>query len=768
MSRVPLGFAACLAVLFAPGVAAGRPVVGGAVPLSILSLPSAANVPDAEICPSAGGFDGTGNAAALRDALREQDRALPSWMFDIVVAKQAVLVCDPDAARAERFLPALSGDVAQANRDWAWFGLRGLQLSPTDGQPAGLRVGDQVQLPAGGPKTAVDLSVAAGEGVRSTRVPAGATPVRIQISGPSATPIAEVTRADGSVWRWSVGPVRAVRLTTKVRPLRRDHVLVSGSTTPGALVHLATKRSRTVIADEHGRFSVDLKLPKKRSTLVVAAIDRPSRTQAVRNCTVRWDAARNAHRSATCRTNVKHERIGDVSGTRSGQPSRRWRSTPAMAQRLTAVPKGSLAETALTVAGAGRSWSSWVEPAAGDLNGDGRPDFTIFDPGRQGSSIRLSRGSGWVTVRVDRSSSSLTTYPDLTGDGRAEIEGDGQAIITDAFGGAAPPTKLDLSKQRQMSPTDLVPPSVHTDPLAVDSSMFTWFRPIGTLPDVTGDGRREIVSGQGLPMVVASDDLRPGVRMNAANVTEVSTLGDLQFPQALAPGEGPHLVVSDETIEWESARDWPEFIARGGTLTSVGPVDRAQSPAETRPFEIAEFDARGQRSGVRTFTASGVTQLLDVDPSSGEVLVRLLASKPCRYGVVTRGKRAICPERILRIDRSGTIAATIAVSRTADAPFAAFVADGSDPDTALEVVVSSSETYGATPCLIGSSQRGTIDSATAPVLATGGKPISRLHGLKVVVLENGSRWLTATRSRNFDFDIRSEPPPDDIVVLQPR
>lgn len=776
MSRATLVLAALFAAFIPPSPAEARPVVAGAVPLSILGLPTPAGLPDAALCPSAAGFEGTGNAAGLRAALHKGERALPSWMFGILVSKHAVLVCDPDAARAQRFIPALTGEVAAANRDWAWFGLRGLQLNPTDGLPAGLRVGDRVELPAGGPKTAVDLAVAAGAGVRATRVPPGAPPVRIEISGTASAPLATVTRADGSVWRWDVAPIQAVPLKAKVRSLRRDHVTVRGTTTPGALVHLSTKRSRTVVAGADGRFTAELKLPRKPSTLVIATIDRPSRTQKVLGCTVRWDAARRAHRARACRATVQHDRVGSAAARASAAtPSA---SRPSLTRRAardpravpaTATAKPALADTEVTHAFTLEGPDATADPA-GDLNGDGRPDFVVIGFGEGSATIlRVSTGTSWATVAVKRAGGTVfETYPDLTGDGRDELLADGGAIVTDAFTAPTLPKEIDLSERRRPSSADLVPPKLDpsTDPFDVDFSWLAWISPIGTVPDATGDGRPEIVLGDGTPMVIASDDLRPGVQMNAATVTPVTTLGDLKLPDAFAPSEGPQLVMADEQIEWEEAREFPSTVAIGGKFTMLTPVDRARSPKEAQPVEIYEVDARGGRSAVRRFNTDGVPQLLDVDPATGDALVRLLAPKPCRVSLSVRRTHAGCPERILRVDGSGQIETTISLRRGSSAPIAAFAPDGSDADQRLEVAVSTGGLSTDLPRLVRSTQPGAAKFDRLPVFAAAGKPIDTIVDFTSMVLPNGSRWLMSIESQWFGkFE---EPPPPRVLLVRPR
>src|SRR5690349_9424653 len=106
--RGALLLTATLLVTTAPAQA--RPVVPGAVPLTILGPGAPTPVPDAALCPAAAGFDGTAGAPDLRKLLRGGRTEMQLWAIGASVAKQAVLVCDPDAARAQQFIGPLSGE----------------------------------------------------------------------------------------------------------------------------------------------------------------------------------------------------------------------------------------------------------------------------------------------------------------------------------------------------------------------------------------------------------------------------------------------------------------------------------------------------------------------------------------------------------------------------------------------------------------------------------------------------------------------------------
>ncbi len=206
--------------------------------------------------------------------------------------------------------------------------------------------------------------------------------------------------------------------------------------------------------------------------------------------------------------------------------------------------------------------------AGGDVNGDGLPD---------GVSTRLGKTNHPAPLRIPRrlalgaAHGGGSVLPDLDGDGRGELINAGSSVIvTDALTGTGRPNAIDLGSRRQPRARDLVLPDGN------DTSLLSG-PPTGTVPDVTGDGRPELIVDADALGVLPSEALPYGRKAQIAEI----------FPSgAVSPRELERAFDADEDVR-SSRLAWTVDRQR---LFSISPRDRRAVDATPRPIDLDERD----------------------------------------------------------------------------------------------------------------------------------------------------------------------------------
>ncbi len=758
------------------------PVTPAVTPLGIYApeLPAS--------CPIPSDVDGTALTRELIKSSRENRRSSLGVEHLSSVFPQAVLtVCDPQVAAARGVIGAITGETSiPAIGDVVAPGARAVRSEGNDIATSAAMAGDRFVLPLLGPGSVLDLTVRTVGGARTIRLGPLGEPraIAVSVEGSVTAPVAVVEREGAEPTRTAVAPVSAVAIRLRHR-FRGRTLLISGSAAPGTAVDATTSGDRYVaasaVSDARHRLAT-LKLgplAKDDRKVTITALNFQRRTVTVLQCRVRWNKARRAPDRVRCETDPTgaSATTTPVDGTPARRASQVQRPRPAKrthlnAQRLrtravtaAALPTVPATTTAMWTTSDGYGHAGL---AAGDLNGDGRPDGTVLT-NRGAAEFLLSSPASWSRVGVSPAKPDdgtlPVTLPDLTGDGRGELLGAGDTIVTDAFASPARPTTIDLSARRPASASDLN--------LNVPYGAEGPFGTGGPKPvaDVTADGRPEIViEGTFGAQTYASQDLGPRSRPTFTELFPLAT----QAYHALenAPGTpGAGETYAQNGPSWQPH---PAELNRPTAVTGAGvavfePVDLRASPLTPRQLDLRILDARGAVLTTRRFTAAGIPRLVDFDTESGDALISL--DNP-RGGVCTDERPKLparCDDGLVRVGADGMILQTVTIPRSGRYLFGAFVPDGPDADTALDVVlwffefalsdptneVPSVAGEAGTLPLLASSQQGQVALPALPVLADGGAPMQTQYAYSVV-LPNGSRWLAAELQ-----------PPDDPYATRP-
>lgn len=755
LARISL--TAALVVAWGAGSAAAKPVVPGASPLWIDG--------DGEelisTCPQAAAVDGRQPLRVVNSIRSEFARGL-AFVYLLSSPPPIVHWCDPEAVAARRFAPPITGELATETTDGVFWGQRYLSGEPVDGRPDGLRVGDSLSFPAGSPSTVLDLAVATGStGTRTLRIPpAPSAPARLRVEGDAGAPTVVVTGLDGTERRVPVDPVPAARFGAQMQ--RRGGTVSMRVTAPPQTIVLVTGLGDPPVQllGRSGTRTFSRRTATDRRVRVeVYLVDLLGRREFVRRCTL---AARA--RRASCPAKPR-----SVAGLRDTPlPGRFDRAQASRAAAAMQPALGGWAARALrradapvaqgTVTPVGRNRNGFETLAPGDLNGDDIPDFVRLLPSGEGfdAGLRVSAGGGrWqnVTVRGAAFSDRLV-LPDLDGDGRAELTTDDGVIVTDAFA-AGTPKRIDLGRRRKLSPRDLVPPP-ETGLNAF--SFATLSAPIGAAADATGDGRPELVIGDGPAVVMPSEAYPPGREALLARVWPI-------FDWKLADWDEQELSRGSSDTVFQEAKSTLAPLVIGGRLYSASPRNRRAVSATPQTIDLIERRADGTIASSRSFLAAGWPKLIDVDPASGDALVLLVGSKACSSRTFRlNGCRAV----LLRVAGSGAITSEISIIRDADsAGGAAFTNDGPDPDTGLEAIIATGDGLNPAPLRLWPSTRtGATPVDGLPVLSLGPtRQADSATALEHVVLPNGSRWVSTLTSPTVDSD--SEPIIQETLLLGP-
>lgn len=529
--------------------------------------------------------------------------------------------------------------------------------------------------------------------------------------------------------------------------------------------------SSAAVIGDRGRATLRLRVRRTPTDLVAIAYTPTTRAAWVSSCTARRG---KPVRCGTVKrkldalvTSLLDAEFSEVRAARAAiapvvdRPAVRARITAApVLRQAVAARAASLAPATITRVdrfAAGRSGEFWL--SRGDLNGDGRPDALTAQYGG-GSHLRVSQPDGtWRTVRL-KGHGALAG--DLDGDGRDELVTErGDALITDAFSATAVPSLIDLSRSRQPRPRDLVPGQDELDLSALSSI------PDAAVTDTSGDGRPELVLGDGPLAVLPSEAFPYGRAAHRAVV----------LPSALVqPGELDEIFdeSSDSAESWQ--RDAISWAADAGQLFTVSPRDRRNVDATPRPIDLDELDvATGAVRARRTVTAAGWPSLADLDARTGEALVVVEAGRGCAelgdfpIEPPLASAAASCQAQVLRIDRSGRVLATITTRRRPDQGVGAvFAPDGSDPDTAAEVLVSLTGYLNPGELALASSgTTGTVRLSRLPRIDLGGARRDDLVGeLRVAVMPNGARWPAIATVPVSDDERRD--PGAELLLVQPK
>lgn len=792
--RLALVAASLLAV---PSTASATTLIPSATPLSIaapgVSMP----------CPTPSDLDGTALVASVRDGLAAKHPIDARTAAQVLrVPQTAVAVCDPVAAAEHRFVGAIRGETAASlPTDFAWPGQRGVADVVSPSALPALRPGDHVTFPPLGATSTVDVAVATTGGAREVHVtPTASAPVALRVEGTLSAPTVVVDHGAGEVSRITVAPVQAHALRLRAQLVGRD-LRFSGSAGPHALaVAFSTAKSRYEngsillprairVAAGSGRFS-GLTLERvKRTTKKISVLtaDLAARTQTFQTCALTWPSKGSRPSAVRCKPASR----GDLS---PAEESDRFLDPFGVAARPASTPHVVSAAPARPYATAARAVAPVTAPAvltplrastkafgtfaltAGDLNRDGRPDAFVSDD-QNSLSLLVSSGATWTAIPVKGApNTAYSSYPDLTGDGAAELQ-TSDGVLTDAFAGPTLPTGVNLGAAPTRFNPGLIRVDLDTNTSVLSELVFS--EPSGSVPDVTGDGRPEIVFGAGAryPVVVSSVDYRPGATVTFAKVHSLvveHTLSRITF------------TTEDDTPESEAL--YKELgvpsVTVGGTLAVATPLDRRTPASQARRILVQTLDALGDARTTRSFVARGVPQLFDYDPASGDALVMMWQPGTC---LASKG----CADALLRVAADGTVESTVTIPRlptptarelrrgahTSPVAEAAFVKDGPDADDSPDVALWGVATGFSLPPfpptgpldgsvigLLASTASGPHPIDSVPLLASAGKVVRPVSPISHVVLPDGSRWLGASVWRGQkSFDERAV----NVLIGQP-
>jgi hypothetical protein len=765
-------------------IAQAVPVVPGATPLSMTELR------DPVGCPSLADLDGTNTVAQM-------SRKNGS-LYNTRLPHTAIAVCDPDLVRAHRFLGPITGTAkASLSYDITYFGLRALGAPERESGYVALHPGDQLQLPIVGPAANIDVTVATPGGARTVRVAAaGARPTAVRVVGPDATPTLFVDRDSAASTQVAVPPVIPVPFVLKPRYHGRT-LEFGGRASPGSAIttyplDTSFAFDDAVVGADGKLRSLTLKLNTRSRWVTVIRQNVRDRTTDVQGCRVRWQHGRDVIKSVRCSARTasltaEASGVNDVTVTAAPKPTPVTAATPkaSLSGRLAAnaaaagkprPPKLATVPATTTTLKRTSDLLQWFD-LAGDVNGDGLPDASLyewdFNPRHDQDSLLVSQPGGWRQVPVNQAADGQwELLPDLNGDGRAELRlGYDSGVATDLLAGPTP-SVLNLPKSRPAAPSDLY--ALYDDSTVAhqdQSWAVTPEGPIDAVDDVTGDGRPEVVLGGPAAIITASQDLTGATHRKLALIaplrvdalqTRSGSTGDYAAPES-----------ADERPSITAARDARQVtsVTNGHTLVVARAAAEGHRPLVARPITISEQDALGRVLRSTSFTDLGVPKLVDYDGQTGEALLIMRYPGECPH-------KQSCSDRIIRVSASGVTLSTISFPRIEffNAK-AAFTPDGPDADDQLDEAVwfdrgSVSGPTAAprwpgdrgTVAILTSTTTGTVPLTALPVLGKNGVPLQSMIDLSHAVLPNGTRWLGG----GFQTSLKNSADQDSALVAQAR
>lgn len=750
-----IGGLACTAAL--PAFAQAKPIVPRTAPLVVTGAGLGA-----ARCPSTAEVDGSRLVTLARES--QSDRRFPwgsmtPFFYLTVAATPAVVLCDPARVATGRPLGPIGGSTtATLSADLATGGTRAIGAPPEAVSDSALHVGDRVTLPAAGPGAVLDVFVRTPGGARLVRVgplgPRGATAA--SVGGTKAVPELIVERTEGEPTRHAVPTRRVTTPAVRARVKGRDLVL-AGSAWPSSVATLVSGEAITAerVVTGGGRFALaPMRLARKTETVQLLITDYPRRTSVTVRCAVRWDAQRRRHRAPRCRLHA--------SATRAVVPASRHHHTkvaPAQASaaanaaarlRARAAP---LPTTPAAVTEVAATALTGVPELANDLDGNGLPELYIdtFDEKARDRLYFPRKGEPTVRVSLRRDAELFEDLffapapwtPDLDGDGRGEVLAGSGVLVTDAFAKGLPST-LDLRRLRPTSARDL-DLGIASDGLL--SSLATVTEPLGSVSDVTGDGRREPVLGTtGISAIFSSEAIAYNRRSRLALTTPLAWPDDTTLDDVYEAPELSQAAFGTDPVR--QAKADAGALVRAGRLITLMPTDPVAKRHTARTFVVRSTDASGNVIELATVAATAAPRLVDHDPASGDSLIVLYAPGACE-------KERECSDRVVRVGAGGQVRAEFTLRR--DRIFeVTFAPDGPDSDDAVDIAAwfggGTMWTRGRAPSwlkgrdgtisIFPSTLTGTVDPLGQPVLASaGGAPLRSVHRIESVALDDGARWL---------------------------
>jgi hypothetical protein len=717
-------------------------------------------------CPSAGAASGEGAIEAVRSTKGNDARSLlilTTMLADAVAPAPIVGACDRPAAAARRFLGPITGSSGQGVNDIAYFGQRG--LIGTDGDDgAALRPGDELVMPGGTTDASLDLRVAAGDASSVVRVSdGGPLPTRLQITGTIAAPSISVTAAEGAQRTIAISPPASAKQTIRLRRDRRK-LRATFTAAPGTLLVLASPTDAASRIASTRAVTLAIKVPRRRTDdVIVAAYDPRTRALTHRACGL--TKARRFACGATLHG------LGSFAQTAFADPeidrSAAEPLTPlARAASARSAPKARFIPASVTRIATDRHNRDELSPLVGDVNGDGRPDgWVTTSGGSDGDLLVSSAPGGWTRVHVKGVQlgpfADAPAVQDLTGDGRADLVAGGGVLVTDALSGSGLPRSINLSGSTVAGRLDLVHPNV--GPFEDAGS-----GPQAGLPDITGDGRPELVVGNG-PLTIYPSSAYPLGR--AATHAGVRPLRPVE-PGADLDAALTAFLGGDPFDGHFAPQRSASYLVSGGRLFTVDPVDRSKvSRTSSQPITLSERRADGSVIAARRFTAAGWPKLLDVDPVTGDALVHLVRPGSCPKRPVYPGapfRERICRERLVRIAADGTLLAAVTFAIAQDDPvYAVFSNDGADADSRPEALIAFGGGMNPGPLhVLSSAAAGNQALDGLPLLDLGGKRRDDdIRSLTAVTSASGTRQTLAVTSPVSTPD---ENPSGELIIVAVR
>ncbi|MBO9533825.1 MAG: hypothetical protein J7513_12720 [Solirubrobacteraceae bacterium] len=680
------------------------PAAAAAAPTPFQAIEPLSVFPDTE-APACGAIDDLAGPF-IKAAGNDLEYGQYAAVFALLLPRPVVAVCDP--ARRAAGLPGLgiSGTLLDARplADSVGFGYRQLSapvlndesddvdIAPLRG--GGLAAGDALTIPAADSASVLDVAVLAGNGTRTVRFEGwgdGTSTSRLSVAADATGRTAILERADG------VRVERRVELVAEPTPTitatkrgRRVDVRVAGL--PAGIAwaelgdHEATPSGDRVADSALFRFA---KVRTGRWTFELNWGDTTTRRFLIYHCSLRVGAT--AVKVGRCTRTTRADgaawdarpRTLAAKALRLGGRLAMPASTRSPAQKTLPRPLATAAAATprLRVA-VKRTGVRWSAAPIGDLNGDGRAEFSD-------GTLWLSGPS--TSTRASRSVIAPIHLPgDLDGDGRSEL------LLADGFlaysagpwvAGGVPPAKVGARvAQLRMGGVQDSPSGAGPDA-------------VGPLDDITGDGRPELALVRGgAALVIASQAATAGASHAVPEVAFAAT----DFDDAEPDGETSASPVVDSD---------PPPLAVGGGLYRLRFDRRATRLSDRSLVAVERRNARGVIEWeTPAFTVPGSPRLADRDPSSGDLLV-LSTAAGCISDTIVPGQ---CFTWAYRLRPDGTVRSATKLDEDDGTREPLFGPDGPDADTLPELFLPTTPVS-----IMPSVATGIIGGGHLPVLVTG-------------------------------------------------
>lgn len=695
----------------AAGLTGGSPAHGAAPAVG----PTPLGFVDGTTCPRAEEVSRLADEQAFATALRNAKGGPEARSFagtmglyaGVSSPSAAVAVCDPAAAGSGAPVGHFGGNLlGRSGRDAVNSGLRAL-VAPPGEDGSSLTVGDRIALPELGAAATLDVAVHLGAGVAHARIgPFPSAPVLLVLEPHPQGALLRIDLRDGAAIRQVVQAPRLVRPTLRVQG-RGARLVVRGRAQPGSMIAIDHPRGdgrdevfltgfdAVGAAAANGRFAVrTARLAVGQRLATIDSVSLSTGSGASWRCRLRWRGERiAATRCGAARAQHAHlvTAIGDTRAVQA-RPAPR----PLGAGRRAARQAGAAAR----VTTIGRVPSAATPELSGDVSiadatGDGRPE--LVTAGYAGDhALWASTTAGWQAVRLreDPLTDPVALVDDVTGDGRGEVwTTQGRAIAGDARWSTTARPTLDLRSSVSLGAGDLEVPS---QPAAYEPN------PPVPLPDVSGDGRPELLFGTA---IYASSAFPLGRRTalatawTAGAAASIAAIGDATSGTLDAPRPGP--------------LDRAVLSAHGVTPLVVATTLRQTDAGWATDLEVRPIEARAPGRGAVRWTRSlpGIAAVVGGQAATGDVLIRQTAA--CQ--------RRSCPTFLVRFDAAGRqVGGALRLVEDAEPLVSVLVADGSDEDDRAEVLL---RTGWSDQLRLWRSSDATANLADLPIVRRSGVPL---------------------------------------------